>query len=109
VFCLIHDLEVLLLAAEESLLADRQLPEPTWIKPVEEQNHGNPPKRVAERLFGRYDSQAALRDLAVIRSRARIRPIRELSRVIGLILERTIGPIGPMGRIGPMGAPQQSP
>ncbi|HVR38252.1 MAG TPA: DUF4276 family protein [Thermoanaerobaculia bacterium] len=51
VFCLIHDVEVLLLAAEEQLLADRGLDRRVWKTPVEEQNHDDPPKRVVERLF----------------------------------------------------------
>lgn len=57
VFCLIHDLEVLLLASDE-LLRDRGLATPQWKVPVEEQNHGDPPKRVVERLFapGSYQS-----------------------------------------------------
>lgn len=55
VFCLIHDLEVLLLAAEESLVAiSGQAPK--WKKPVEEQNHHEPPKRIVERLIPRYNA-----------------------------------------------------
>jgi hypothetical protein len=55
VFCLIHDLEVLLLAAEESLLKICGLSEPLWTKPVEEQDHHRPPKRILEQLIPRYD------------------------------------------------------
>lgn len=50
VFCLIHDLEVLLLASDE-LLRDLRLNAPEWRVPPETQNHDNPPKRVVERLF----------------------------------------------------------
>jgi hypothetical protein len=50
VFCLIHDLEVLLLASDE-LLRDRRLNAPAWRVPPEAQNHDDPPKRVVERLF----------------------------------------------------------
>lgn len=54
VFCLIHDLEVLLLAAEEQLMADCGLTAATWTTPVEQQNHENPPKRIVEKLIGGY-------------------------------------------------------
>ncbi len=54
VFCLIHDLEVLLLAAEEQLIATCGLSSGTWITPVEQQNHYNPPKRVIEKLIRGY-------------------------------------------------------
>lgn len=53
VFCLIHDLEVLLLAADEQLMDDRGIDAPAWITPVEKQDHDVPPKRVIERLFAR--------------------------------------------------------
>jgi len=60
-FCLIHDLECIVLAAEESLLSDRRLKTRDWTTPVEAQNHGNPPKRVVERIFhasgSTYDSR----------------------------------------------------
>lgn len=45
-FCLIHDLEVLLLAAD--------VPTP-WTKPVEEQNHHQPPKRIVAENIPGYD------------------------------------------------------
>ncbi len=54
VFCLIHDLEALLLAAEEQLLPACGLTAATWTKPVEQQNHDNPPKRVVEQLIRNY-------------------------------------------------------
>lgn len=54
VYCLIHDLEVLLLAAEEQLMTDGGLTAVMWTKPVEEQNHGNPPKRIVEKLIRGY-------------------------------------------------------
>jgi hypothetical protein len=55
VFCMIHDLEVLLLAAEEQLLDRCRLTEPDWMKPVEQQNQDHPPKRIVERLIANYD------------------------------------------------------
>jgi Domain of unknown function (DUF4276) len=54
VFCLIHDLEVLLLAAEEQLLPACGLTAVTWTKPVEQQNHDNPPKEVVKKLIPTY-------------------------------------------------------
>lgn len=55
VHCLKHDLEVLLLAAEEQLKRRLELQTfPTkirWSKPVEDQDHQRPPKRVIEELF----------------------------------------------------------
>ena len=56
VFCLIHDLEVLLLAAEESFMAFCGLSRPRWVKPVEEQDHQTPPKRIVEELIPRYQA-----------------------------------------------------
>lgn len=53
VFCLKHDLEALILASEEALknrLGIRRLVK-TWLEPVEDQNHDNPPKRIVEALF----------------------------------------------------------
>ena len=53
VFCFKHDLEALILASKEGLenrLGIRIIV-PTWIDPVENQNHDNPPKRVVEKLF----------------------------------------------------------
>lgn len=54
VFCLIHDLEVLLLAAEEQLLTACGLETPSWTTPVEEQDQDNPPKRIVEKLIRGY-------------------------------------------------------
>jgi hypothetical protein len=53
VFCFKHDLEALVLAAFEPLKARLDAPElrRTWRLPVEEVNHGRPPKRVVEDLF----------------------------------------------------------
>lgn len=55
VHCLKYDLEVLLLASEEQLrkhLGLRSLPSRIkWVKPVEDQDHKRPPKRVIEALF----------------------------------------------------------
>ncbi len=56
VFCLIHDLEVLLLAAEESLMALCKLLQPAWAKPVEDQDHHRPPKRIVEELIPSYQA-----------------------------------------------------
>ncbi|MCP4543062.1 MAG: DUF4276 family protein [Chloroflexi bacterium] len=53
VFCFKHDLEALVLAAE-SQLASRlgvQSVTPTWAKPVENQDHNVPPKRIVEQIF----------------------------------------------------------
>ena len=72
VFCFKHDLEVLLLAAHESLYKYLHPCSPPswnkWRKPVENQNHNNPPKRVIECLFhectrrytGTYDTPLVL-------------------------------------------------
>lgn len=53
VFCFKYDLESLILAAEPQL--SRRLGEsamqPDWTKPVEDQNHHIPPKRIVEKLF----------------------------------------------------------
>lgn len=55
VFCFKHDLEALLLAAHESLLEELKPRQPEswgkWTLPVENQDHGLPPKRVIEELF----------------------------------------------------------
>jgi len=55
VHCLKHDLEALLLASEEQLkryLGLDNLPARIrWIRPVEDQDHSRPPKRVIEDLF----------------------------------------------------------
>ncbi|MBH8577741.1 DUF4276 family protein [Nostocaceae cyanobacterium CENA369] len=53
VFCFKHDLEALILAAESELidvLGIQTMPI-TWIRPVEEQNHDVPPKRIVETIF----------------------------------------------------------
>ena len=53
VFCFKHDLEALVLAAEDGLrsrLGARSL-KPTWTIPVEDQDHEQPPKHVVEQLF----------------------------------------------------------
>jgi len=56
VFCFKYDLEVLLLASPESLknrLGISTL-SVSWAHPVEDQNHGDPPKFVVRRLFERH-------------------------------------------------------
>jgi hypothetical protein len=55
VFCMIHDLEVLLLAAEEQLLDYCGATRPTWTTPVEQQNNEDPPKRIVKRLLHSYE------------------------------------------------------
>ena len=71
VFCFKHDMEALLLACPDSLarrLKTGRLTT-TWVVPVEDQDHGQPPKRVVEGLFrhhgGEYrdtvDAQVILR------------------------------------------------
>lgn len=53
VFCFKHDLEALVLAAEEQLASRLGVASVacTWIKPVEDQDHNRPPKRIVEQLF----------------------------------------------------------
>ncbi len=53
VFCFKHDMEALLLAAEEALalVLEVETLVVTWIKPVEDQNHNHPPKQIIEALF----------------------------------------------------------
>ena len=55
-FCLKHDLEALVLASADQLRSHIGLKKlvPTWAVPVEDQNHGDPPKRVVERLFAAH-------------------------------------------------------
>ncbi len=54
VHCMKYDLEVLLLASEEALKKrlDRSTFSRTWKRPVEEQDHNVPPKRIVEQMFG---------------------------------------------------------
>jgi len=57
VHCLKHDLEVLLLAAPNELkqrLKTQDALRRRWRAPVEDQNDGQPPKRVVEALFDQY-------------------------------------------------------
>lgn len=56
VFCFKHDLEALVLAAEEALksrLGIKTFGVP-WTRPVEDQDQDDPPRRVIERLFDRH-------------------------------------------------------
>jgi hypothetical protein len=56
VFCFKHDLEALVLSAMKPLqerLGVSML-RPSWIIPVEEQNHLNPPKKIVEKLFAEH-------------------------------------------------------
>ena len=56
IFCFKYDLEALTLAAEAQLASRLGLAsiKPTWIKPVENQNHNKPPKRIVEQLFAAH-------------------------------------------------------
>jgi hypothetical protein len=53
VYCFKYDLEALILAAEGQLASrlGASSVECTWVKPVEDQDHTMPPKRVVERVF----------------------------------------------------------
>lgn len=53
VYCFKYDLEVLILASEDVLLKRlmKSRFSREWIKPVEDQNHHQPPKRIVEALF----------------------------------------------------------
>lgn len=64
IHCFKYDLEALLLASEEALLArlKRSQFSKAWRKPVEDQNHHNPPKRIVEALF--KDSGMKYKDTA---------------------------------------------
>ena len=60
VHCLKHDLEVLLLAAPDSLrkrLRTSDSLKGRWRNPVENQNDNKPPKRIVEELFWRYQKR----------------------------------------------------
>lgn len=59
VFCFKHDLEALILAAEEQLASRLGVPSVTctWIKPVEDQDHNYPPKRVVEQIFSQHGNR----------------------------------------------------
>ncbi len=59
IFCFKHDLEALVLAAEEQLASRLGIPSVTcdWTKPVENQDHHIPPKRIVERLFETHESR----------------------------------------------------
>ena len=56
VFCFQHDLEVLILAAEEQLKEYLGVDsfKISWKIPVEDQNHNLPPKEIVKRLFQEY-------------------------------------------------------
>lgn len=56
VFCFKHDLEALILAAEEALALRLGIDAlaVTWRLPVEDQNHDKPPKWVVEELFKQH-------------------------------------------------------
>jgi len=59
VFCFKYDLEALILASEEALksrLGVNRL-DVTWRKPVEDQDHNHPPKRIVEKLFEKHGSR----------------------------------------------------
>ena len=56
VFCFKHDLEALVLAAENQLASRLGVAAVarTWVEPVEDQDHNEPPKRVVEKVFSKY-------------------------------------------------------
>jgi hypothetical protein len=56
VFCFKHDLEALLLASQNLVKEHLGLSSlsPTWMIPVEDQNHSYPPKKVLEDLFSAH-------------------------------------------------------
>lgn len=56
VFCFKHDLEALLLAVPDALARRLGVDSiaVSWTTPVEDQNHGRPPKRVVEQLYASY-------------------------------------------------------
>jgi hypothetical protein len=64
VHCFKYDLEALILASEAALLArvKRDRFSQTWRRPVENQDHHNPPKRIVEALF--RDSDMKYKDTA---------------------------------------------
>jgi hypothetical protein len=59
VFCSKYDLEALILASEEALKNRLDIDNlvVTWQKPVEDQDHDDPPKRIVERLFREQDKE----------------------------------------------------
>ncbi|WP_022835892.1 DUF4276 family protein [Salisaeta longa] len=79
-FCFKHDLEALVLAAENSLgarLGTDSLPV-SWQTPVEDQNHDKPPKRIVEELFEAHGTRyRGAIDAPLILSRARYEDIVE--------------------------------
>ena len=81
VFCFKHDLEALILAAESQLstvLGVNDLPI-TWQKPVEEQNHDDPPKKIVESLFKKYEKfYKGTVDATIILGSAKYQDIAEL-------------------------------
>ncbi|MDB5318888.1 MAG: hypothetical protein JWN40_519 [Phycisphaerales bacterium] len=77
-----HDLEMLLLAAEQQLANFLRVPTNlgTWRQPVEDQNYARPPKRVVEEIFrSRSSNKMSYRDTvhasAVL---SRVMDIREI-------------------------------
>ncbi|MGH2520365.1 MAG: DUF4276 family protein, partial [Chloroflexota bacterium] len=56
VHCFKHDLEALILAAPAALAARLGVAAVpiTWTVPVEDHDHGDPPKRVVERIFAQH-------------------------------------------------------
>ena len=57
VFCFKHDLEALVLAAEEQLAARLGAAsiQTTWVKPVENQDHNKPPRQIVEEIFKKHN------------------------------------------------------
>jgi hypothetical protein len=99
VHCFKYDLEALVLASEKALLARLEKPQfsQSWTKPVENQNHNKPPKRIVEGLF--RDSGKKYKDTAdvpwifkrsshkelVIRCSQNFKPfVEDLFRILGM-------------------------
>lgn len=99
VHCFKFDLEALLLASEDALLARLAKTQfsQSWTRPVEDQNHRTPPKRIVEALF--HDAGMKYKDTAdapwilrrseyralVERCSQNFKPfVEDLSRILGV-------------------------
>jgi hypothetical protein len=80
--CLKHDLEVLLLAAEDELRAYLKASGSlgNWRQIVEDQNDGDPPKRVIERIF-RTKSEKRISYRDTVHAPAVLRQVAPLSKL----------------------------
>jgi hypothetical protein len=78
-FCFKHDLEVLLLAADEQLrrrLGAHRL-QRTWAEDVEDQNHDIPPKRIIEALYREHERAYGVAEASIILEDADYKEIAE--------------------------------